>query len=106
MIFIQDFHKTSFQEDEVIRIGLNLEGGIIQEKVTVPAGSFIAVCSPLHNAEEMIRMVIIGKGTGTFFLDRKYDDLHFVNSTLYTTQGYVPLETRFVQPVAYVYGIR
>ena len=66
----------------------------------------MVVCFPNHNAEGMIRLVIVGKGTGTFFLDRKYDDLRFINSVLYNSQGNPPSETRFVEPVAYVYGIR
>ena len=106
VIFFQDFHKTKFKNDEFIHIGLNLDGVIYQEKLIIPAGSFMVVCFPNHNAEGMIRLVIIGKGTGTFFLDRKYDDLRFINSVLYNSQGNPPAETRFVEPVAYVYGIR
>lgn len=106
VIFFQDFHKTPFKAGEVIQIGLNLEGGIIDEEFDIPAGSFAAILFPNHNAEGMIRMFVIGSGTGTFFLDRKYDDLHFVNSTLHDSRGYPPSETRFVQPVASVYGIR
>lgn len=106
VIFFQDFHKTQFKNDEFIHISLNLDGVIYQEKLIIPAGSFMVVCFPNHNAEGMIRLVIVGKGTGTFFLDRKYDDLRFINSVLYNSQGNPPAETRFVEPVAYVYGIR
>lgn len=106
VIVFMDFHKTAFKAGEVLQIMLNMEDGITQERITIPAGSFIVVAFPNHNAEEMLRLVVIGSGTGTFFLDRKYREWKNVSCILYNSEGHPPAETRFVQPVGYVYGIQ
>lgn len=106
VIAVMDFHKTTFQEGEVLKIDLSLEGGITQEKVIIPAGSFVAAGFPNHNGQKNIRLVVLGSGCGTFFLDRPFDDWKYINCILRNEIGVTPAETRFVQPVASVYGIR
>lgn len=106
VIAVMDFHKTTFQAGEYLKIDLSLEGGITQEKVIIPAGSFVVVGFPNHNGQKHLRLMVLGSGCGTFFLDRPFDDWKYINCILRNETGVTPAETRFVQPVASVYGIR